>query len=113
MNKSTLILLTMILGIITILGYMAYIGSLLAVIALTIGITIIIFCAGAGLAICTIRIMQAKAQEDFYNNTQENLGIMQSMQKLQNMQNNQLLSQAKQLPNNGHFTIEDGIFDEL
>jgi len=38
---------------------------------------------------------------------------MQSMQKLQNMQNNQLLSQAKQLPNNGHFTIEDGIFDEL
>jgi ABC-type bacteriocin/lantibiotic exporter with double-glycine peptidase domain len=116
MAKTTFAAITIIIAFIAILGYLAITGSIMAIITLTIGITIIVFCAGAGLAIYTVKIMQTKAQQDFQANAQENLDIMQNMQRLQNLQNDTVmkqLSQASRLPDNGQFLIEDGLFDEL
>lgn len=106
------------------LGYMAYIGSLLAIILLTIGITIVVFCAGVASTIYTVRVMQSKAQADFQTNAQENTVMMQQqhraaleLQRLQNEQSKGLMQQldkSRQLPENGNrFLIEDGLFDDL
>lgn len=124
MNKQTLTLLIIILGILIMLGYMAYIGSLLAIILLTIGITIVVFCAGVASTIYTVRVMQSKAQADFQTNAQENTVMMQQqhraaleLQRLQNEQSKGLMQQldkSRQLPENGNrFLIEDGLFDDL
>ncbi len=117
MNNQTLLFSTMI-----ILGFAALIiwaatGSIMAIITLSIVATITIFVSGALVAVYVVKIMQSKQQQDFMDNAQENLSIMNSLQRVQNQQNSQLLKQVKQLPpTNGYnpiFDVEPGIFDEL
>ena len=120
MNTQSLIFSFLVIGTLAGLVWLATMGSLMAVITLSVITTILIFLAGSLLTIKTVKVMNDRAQQQFYDNAQENLGIMQQLQSIQNKQNQTLmqqLGQVSRLPdNNGYkpvFQIEDTVFNEL
>lgn len=122
MTTQTLIFCCLIAGLLTGLLALAATGSMIAVVFLSITGTILVFMAGAAVAVYVVRIMDSRAQRQFSDNAQENLGIMQQLQHIQNQQNAQLLKQVKQLPqpgpgNGGNgqplFEIDEGVFEDL
>ncbi len=121
MNTQTLIFSLVITGLLAGLVWLAAEGSLVAVAVLAIVGTILVFVCGALIAVYVVRVMNDRAQQQFMDNAQENLGIMQQLQSIQNKQNQTLmrqLGQVAKLPrttpqSNNMLVIEDGVFDEL
>lgn len=99
------------------LGWLAMRGYTLALIALTVLITVSLLGIGLIFGLGYLRQAGKQQQDAFLNNARENLSIMNAMQTLQNKQNQALMKQVKQLPtpipNEPRFTIEEGIFEQL
>lgn len=123
MNGYTFTTILMALAIITLLIYAAMQGSLVAVAILATFATILLVSLGAVITLATQRMANDKAQVDFVNNAKENLAMMQAMQRIQNAQNQTIMSQlgrVTRLPEpqrgmdlNNALLIDDGLFSDL
>ncbi len=123
MNKETLIFSFLITSLLTGLVWLSVSGYIIAVIILSVLTTILIFVAGSLLTIKTVTVMQDRAQQQFTDNAQENMMIMNQLQKVQNLQNKSLMDQHKtlaQLPAktivnepNDALIFDEDIFSEL
>ncbi len=120
MSTQTLIFSFLMVALLTGLVWLAVSGFIIAVIMLSVLTTILVFLAGGLLTMKTVSVMNDKAQQDFYDNAQENLGIMNQLQTIQNKQNSTLmqqLGQVSRLPDKGNgynpvFDIDDELFLE-
>ncbi len=120
MSTQTLIFSFLMVALLTGLVWLAVSGFIIAVIMLSVLTTILVFLAGGLLTMKTVSVMNDKAQQDFYDNAQENLGIMNQLQTIQNKQNSTLmqqLGQVSRLPDrtnnyNPVFDIDDELFLE-
>jgi hypothetical protein len=122
MTTQTLIwrLTLLYLALVITLGWLAFEGYILALVALTILVTVSIFGIGLLFGLGYLRQAGKQQQDAFVNNARENLAIMNAMQSLQNKQNQALLQQVRQLPNPSSteqsgptFNIEEGVFEQL
>jgi len=125
MNAYAFALALIMLALIALLVYLAAQGSLAALITLAVIVTVVLIALGALIALLGQRLANEKAQQDFRDNAKENLAIMQSMQQVQNKQNQTLMQQLNQAarlpapsppgrPKNGQpLIIDDRIFDGL
>lgn len=121
MTGYTFATILMVLAIIALLIYAAMLGSLIAVAILAVLATVLLVGLGAGIALATQRMANDKAQVDFVNNAKENLAMMQAMQRLQNAQNQTIMSQLGQvarLPEpprdlDSALLIDEGLFSDL
>lgn len=122
MTTQALILILILIGLAILAGlvWLAILGYLIAYIILT-GLAVVgLVMLGLSYGFIYQKVAADRQQQLFMDNAQENLGIMQALQRVQNEQNKgliQQLNQVNRLPqppsNNGSFLIEDGIFDEL
>ena len=120
-GTQTLIFSLVVTGLLAGLVWLAAGGSMVAVAILAIVGTILVLVCGALIAVYVVRVMNDRAQQQFMDNTQENLGIMQQLQSIQNKQNQTLMQQLGQvakLPQttaqgNNVLVIEEGFFDAL
>ena len=123
MNTQTLILTLTILtlAILAALVWLAILGYVLAYVGLAVLVTIILIGLGLSFGLIHQKIASDRQQQAFIDNAQENLSIMNTLQTIQNKQNQTLMQQLgavsrlpqPQRPTNNNFLIEDGIFDEL
>jgi hypothetical protein len=109
--------------VISTLVWLAALGYTFALILLAILGTMLLVGLGEIFSLIRDKIAAQRQQQQFLDNAHENLTIMNSLQGIQNKQNQILMRQLGQLsklpplppqPNfNGDFLIEDGVFDEL
>lgn len=125
MSRYSFYLSLICLGMVAFLGWLAYGGSIPAMIFLVMLTTFLLMAAGAGMALTVQRMANEKSQQDFVANAKENLALMQAQQRVQNMQNQTIMEQLTKVarlpelgPGNGNsgleaFIIDQDVFGEL
>ncbi len=119
MNTQKLIFSLAVMGLAILAGlfYLATEGSTIAAAVLFSLWTIFCVVIGWILSIIQQRQTAAREQRAFMANMRENLAIMGAAQKVQNLQNQNLMQQLNRLPAQAapgdSLLIEDAIFSEL
>lgn len=121
MSTQVLILTLILIGLAILAGlvWLAILGYLIAYVILT-GLAVAgLIAFGLSYGFIYQKIAADRQQQLFMDNAQENLSIMQNLQRIQNEQNKGLMQQLGQVnrlpqqPASNGFLISDGIFDEL
>lgn len=93
---------------------MAFRGNTAAIVVLAVLAAILLIGVGAGLVSVVIELSARRQQANFVDNARENLAIMTAMQRIQNMQTQNVMRQLPSGPGQtGGLAIDDDLFHVL